>query len=136
MPSQSPFDTTQRIFRNRDILTVDSYHPDELIERDDQIEAYASALEPVLNGWQPNNIFIYGKTGTGKTATTSYMLDWLDHDITEHNDGTDDELQLDIVYLNCEALTSSYQVAIELLNTLRDETQQVATRGHAPRSVS
>jgi cell division control protein 6 len=135
MPSQSPFDTTQRIFRNRDILTVDSYHPDELIERDEQIEAYASALEPVLNGWHPNNIFIYGKTGTGKTATTSYMLDWLEHDITEHNDATDGDLHLDIVYLNCEALTSSYQVAIELLNTLRDETHQVATRGHAPSDI-
>lgn len=135
MPSQSPFDTTQRIFRNRDILTVDSYQPDELIERDEQIEAYASALEPVLNGWQPNNIFIYGKTGTGKTATTSYMLDWLEHDIAEHNDASDETIHLDIISLNCEALTSSYQVAIELLNTLRDDSQQVATRGHAPSDI-
>jgi cell division control protein 6 len=136
MSPQSPFDTTQRIFRNRDILTVDSYQPDELIEREEQIEAYASALEPVLNGWQPNNIFVYGKTGTGKTATTAYMLDWLDHDIAEHNDTTDTEaIHLDIISLNCEALTSSYQVAIELLNTLRDETQQVATRGHAPSDI-
>ena len=135
MTTQSPFDTSQRIFNNRDVLDVDNYQPDELIERDEQIEEYASALEPILNGWKPNNIFIYGKTGTGKTATTYYMLDWLDHDITEQNGDSDEEIPLEVIYLNCEALTSSYQVAIELLNELRDESHQVATRGHAPSDI-
>jgi cell division control protein 6 len=135
MPPESPFDTSQRIFRNRDILNVDSYQPTELIEREEQIEEYASALEPVLKGWQPNNIFIYGKTGTGKTATTSYMLDWLEHDLAEQPTTSDEAIHLDIVHLNCEALTSSYQVAVELLNTLRDEMHQVATRGHAPSDI-
>lgn len=142
MPNQSPFDTTQEIFRNRDVLDVDDYQPEELIERDEQIDEYASALEPILNGWKPNNIFIYGKTGTGKTATTHYMLNWLRHDIEEQS--TDEEeggtnstssTNLEVIYLNCEALTSSYQVAVELLNDLRDEAHQVATRGHAPNDI-
>lgn len=136
MAKQSPFDASQDIFTDRDVLDVDSYQPDELIERDTQIEEYATALEPVLNGWIPDNIFVYGKTGTGKTATTSYMLDWLNHDISEQNDSPGDTaVQLDIVTLNCEALTSSYQVAVELLNELRDESHQVATRGHAPSEI-
>ena len=135
MTGQSPFDTSQRIFKNRDVLDVDNYQPDELIERDEQIEEYASALEPILNGWKPNNIFIYGKTGTGKTATTYYMLDWLEHDIGEQNKGSEDEVHFDVIYLNCEALTSSYQVAIQLLNELRDDSHQVATRGHAPSDI-
>lgn len=145
MPNQSPFDTTQDIFQNRDVLDVDNYQPDELIERDEQIDEYASALEPILNGWKPNNIFVYGKTGTGKTATTHYMLNWLHHDIQEQSstdenhdkEGTnsDSGMNFEVIYLNCEALTSSYQVAVELLNDLRDEAHQVATRGHAPNDI-
>jgi cell division control protein 6 len=144
MPNQSPFDTTQDIFRNRDVLDVDDYQPEELIERDEQIDEYASALEPILNGWKPNNIFVYGKTGTGKTATTHYMLNWLRHDLQEQSSDTDDRNEnnqnrisnnFEVIYLNCEALTSSYQVAVELLNDLRDEAHQVATRGHAPNDI-
>ncbi len=145
MPNQSPFDTTQNIFQNRDVLDVDDYQPEQLIERDEQIDEYASALEPILNGWKPNNIFVYGKTGTGKTATTHYMLNWLRHDIQEQSsavEGSDKKdsnttssTNLEVVYLNCEALTSSYQVAVELLNDLRDEAHQVATRGHAPNDI-
>jgi len=136
MANQSPFDATQDIFRNRDVLDVDNYQPDELVEREEQIEEYASALEPILNGWKPNNIFIYGKTGTGKTATTHYMLDWLRHDLQEqHGDTAEEPTPFEITYLNCEALTSSYQVAVELLNTLRGEDNQVATRGHPPSTI-
>lgn len=135
MSGSSPFDTTQRIFSNRDVLDVDKYQPDELIERDEQIDEYASALEPVLNGWKPNNVFVYGKTGTGKTATTQYMLDWLRHDLEQQDTHSESNTGLAILYLNCEALTSSYQVAIELLNKLRDDRNQVATRGHAPNDI-
>ncbi|HMB50911.1 orc1/cdc6 family replication initiation protein [Natronoarchaeum rubrum] len=136
MSRKSPFNTTQNIFTDRDVFDVEGFQPEELIERDEQINEYASALEPVLNGWRPNNIFIYGKTGTGKTATTRYMLDWLRRDVRSHNEDRDgDEIDLSIVYLNCEALTSSYQVAVELLNELRDDHNQVATRGHAPSDI-
>lgn len=135
MSNESPFNTTQRIFSDRDVFDVEGFRPEELIEREEQIAEYASALEPVLNGWKPNNIFIYGKTGTGKTATTRYMLDWLQNDVKDHNETHDEEISLSIVYLNCEALTSSYQIAIELLNEFRDDHNQVATRGHAPSDI-
>ncbi|WP_121820749.1 AAA family ATPase [Halostella salina] len=135
MPSGSPFNTTQNIFTDRDVFDIEGFQPTELIERDDQINEYAAALEPVLNGWKPNNIFIYGKTGTGKTATTQYMLDWLQKDVTEHNENHEQRIDLSVVYLNCEALTSSYQIAVELLNELRDENRQVSTRGHAPNDI-
>jgi cell division control protein 6 len=135
MSRRSPFNTAQNIFTDRDVFDVEDFQPEELIERDGQINEYASALEPVLNGWNPNNIFIYGKTGTGKTATTRYMLDWLQTDVEEHNEEHDADIDLSIVYLNCEVLTSSYQVAIELLNELRDDQNQVATRGHAPSDI-
>lgn len=135
MSRGSPFNTTQNIFTDRDVFDVEGFQPIELIEREEQINEYASALEPVLNGWKPNNIFIYGKTGTGKTATTQYMIDWLQKDVEEHNEANEEKIALSIIQLNCEALTSSYQIAIELLNELRDTQNQVATRGHAPSDI-
>ncbi|SNZ15266.1 cell division control protein 6 [Natronoarchaeum philippinense] len=135
MTRGSPFTTSQNIFTDRDVFDVEGFQPAELIEREDQIDEYASALEPVLNGWNPNNIFIYGKTGTGKTATTQYLLEWLRKDIAEHTAEHGTDIDLSIIYLNCEALTSSYQIAVELLNELRDEHNQVATRGHAPSDI-
>ena len=45
------------------------YVPERLIGRDEQIRQDASALSPAPSGGdKPHNVFIYGKTGVGKTA--------------------------------------------------------------------
>src|SRR3989338_5766379 len=45
------------------------YIPETVNHREDQIKQMANILAPVLKGDKPSNIFIYGKTGTGKTLT-------------------------------------------------------------------
>ena len=62
-----------RIFRNRDILSPD-YIPERLPHREKEIKAVGSVVAQALRGSKPNNIFIYGLTGTGKTAVTLYVL--------------------------------------------------------------
>jgi len=62
-----------RIFRNREILLPD-YVPEQLPHRDREIRRLAMTLAPSLRGEKPNNVFIYGLTGTGKTAVTRYVL--------------------------------------------------------------
>ncbi|WP_110138736.1 Cdc6/Cdc18 family protein [Hyperthermus butylicus] len=62
-----------RIFRNRDILSPD-YIPDRLPHRENEIRKVASVLAQALKGSKPSNLFIYGLTGTGKTAVTLYVL--------------------------------------------------------------
>ena len=64
---------SSRIFRNRDILSPD-YIPDRLPHRENEIRRVGSVLAQVLRGSRPNNLFIYGLTGTGKTAVTLYVL--------------------------------------------------------------
>ena len=62
-----------RIFRDRDVLSPD-YIPDKLPHREEEIRKVGSVLAQVLRGSRPNNLFIYGLTGTGKTAVTLYVL--------------------------------------------------------------
>jgi len=62
-----------KIFRNREILLPD-YVPEQLPHRDREIRRLAMTLAPSLRGEKPNNVFIYGLTGTGKTAVTRYVL--------------------------------------------------------------
>jgi len=78
-------------FRNRDALSSD-YIPNETPHRDEQIKHLASILAPTLRGAKASNIFLYGKTGTGKTVITKY--------VTAELNRTNDTIK--IIYINCK----------------------------------
>ncbi|MBX0297708.1 Cdc6/Cdc18 family protein [Haloarcula nitratireducens] len=122
------FERDTEIYRNRDALRGD-YQPDELVGRDSELERYKTALQPVINGEQPNNIFLYGKTGVGKTAGTRYLLDHLVDDAAQY-----DDIDLTVKMLNCDGLSSSYQIATRLVNKFRDDANQISTTGY-PRAT-
>jgi archaeal cell division control protein 6 len=61
------------LFINRGALSPD-YVPEKLPFRDEQTTAVAQILAPILRGSKPSNLLLYGKTGTGKTAVTNYVL--------------------------------------------------------------
>jgi cell division control protein 6 len=123
------FDRDTTIFRDEDVLRED-YQPDSIQERDEELDAYKTALQPVVNGAQPRNIFLYGKTGVGKTVATRFLLDHLRRDVDEY-----DDVDLSIVWLNCNNLTSSYQVAANLVNELRPASEQISTTGYPQQKI-
>ncbi len=118
------FEPDTSIYDDRDALRED-YQPDSVVGRTEELDAYKAALQPVINGEQPNNVFLYGKTGVGKTVTTRYLLDHLQQDAAAH-----EGLDLTVLMLNCDGVTSSYQVATRLVNRLRDETRQISSTGY------
>jgi cell division control protein 6 len=61
------------LFVNREALRPE-YVPSNLPFRDAQTKAVAQVLAPILRGSKPSNLLLYGKTGTGKTAVTNYVL--------------------------------------------------------------
>jgi cell division control protein 6 len=122
------FERDTEIYENRDALRED-YQPDELVGRDEELERYKTALQPVINGEQPNNIFLYGKTGVGKTAGTRYLLDHLVEDAARY-----DDIDLTVKMLNCDGLSSSYQIATRLVNKFRSDANQISTTGY-PRAT-
>lgn len=118
------FERDTEIYQDRDALRED-YQPNEVVGRTEELDAYQAALQPVINGEQPNNIFLYGKTGVGKTVTTKYLLEHLQTDVNQY-----DDISLMVVFLNCDGLNSSYQAATHLVNKLRDEHNQISTTGY------
>lgn len=103
------------IFKNKSILQ-NTHHPDQIPHRDEQIKQIASILAPVLRGERTSNLFLYGKTGTGKTLSVSYVKDELLKRVSKTS-GT----KLRIEYLNCKLKKVSdteYRILAELIKKL------------------
>ena len=83
------------LFRNKSTLQA-NYTPDHILHRDEQIQQLANVLAPCLKGDKPSNVFIYGKTGTGKTLAAKYVSRQLIKISKER------ELPLKIIYINCK----------------------------------
>ncbi|HDD63987.1 MAG: cell division control protein Cdc6 [Thermoprotei archaeon] len=97
-----------RIFINRELLLPD-YVPDELPHRDKQIVQLGKILAPSLAGYRPSNVFIYGLTGTGKTAVTKYVL----RKLIEKAKG-----KVISAYINCRNSDTNYRVLADLIFSL------------------
>ena len=50
------------------------YNPEKIQHREIYLKEIAKILAPALRRERPSNIVIYGKTGTGKSLCTSYVL--------------------------------------------------------------
>lgn len=66
-------DLDDTIYQDKDVLKED-YQPDEILEREAEIEEYKHALSDAIFGRTPDNVFLFGKSGVGKTAVTNYVL--------------------------------------------------------------
>ncbi|WP_435362330.1 Cdc6/Cdc18 family protein [Haloarchaeobius sp. DFWS5] len=109
----SPFTSIgDSLFDEKAVLRED-YQPDEILERDDEIEQFSYALQDILYGRAPENVMLYGKAGLGKTAVTTYLVRELHAKVTE-TDGTDD---LYTHEQNCNGNTL-FQVVRRLVNDL------------------
>ena len=103
------------IFKNKFILQTD-YQPKEIIYRDKQINQIASILAPILRGEKPSNLFLYGKTGTGKTLSVKYVREKL---LSRVKDDVDFKLRVE--YLNCKLKKVSdteYRILAKLIKQL------------------
>ncbi|MBN1645033.1 ORC1-type DNA replication protein [Candidatus Woesearchaeota archaeon] len=87
--------TKKPLFKNKRALQS-NYTPEQIFHRERQIQTAANILAPCLRKERPSNIFIYGKTGTGKTLSVKYITEQLQKTAKER------ELPLKIIYINCK----------------------------------
>jgi|GEM_PF-5726468 len=90
-----------------------SYREDLFVERDEIVDDYIVLLQPILRNRSPPNIFVNGERGTGKTATTKYVLGLLEEELA----GTD--RMLSTVSVIASQGSTSYQMLIKVVNELR-----------------
>ncbi len=100
-----------RIFKNRDALSP-HYIPSELPFREREISLLSRKIAPVLSGRKPENIFIYGKTGTGKTAVTKKVLS----DLNEY--ARKKGLPVMGLYVNGRLHDSEYKVLVKVVKLI------------------
>jgi cell division control protein 6 len=101
------FVKSAKLFKDREVLRHD-YLPDKLPHRENQIRLLGEAVAPVLKAARCSNIFIYGKTGTGKTAVTKYVLSHLEAKAKEYG------ASVRFCYVNCRMTGTEYRVFANL----------------------
>jgi cell division control protein 6 len=98
------------IFVNKNALT-DEFLPSALLHREREQKALANVLLPALRGDKPSNLFIYGKTGTGKTLGTRFVCSEMEKFAEER------KLPLKVVYVNAQ-LKKVADTEYRLISTL------------------
>jgi|SRR3989344_3575400 len=105
------------LFKNKEVLQS-NYSPDDIPYRDKQIEQVASVLAPALIGQKTSNLFIFGKTGTGKTLT----VDFVKRQLLKRTEGS--ETPIKIIYINCKLKKNAdteYRLIAELIDKLGEK---------------
>lgn len=87
--------TRESLFLDKKTLQS-AYTPTEIPHREDQIQGIAEILAPCLKLEKPSNLFVYGKTGTGKTMCVNYTV----NEIVKNAEKR--KIPIKVVYLNCK----------------------------------
>ena len=124
-----PYIRNQSIFkRDREVLRP-SYIPDVLPHRTEQINHLASILVTALSGQRPSNVLIFGKTGTGKTATVKYIGN-------EIRQAEGQYRRVDYIYMNCEIVDTQYGVLQNIGNQfINDFNERIPFTGWSTERV-
>jgi len=106
---------------NSAVLTKD-YRPgniNEITHRDQEISTMMRILAPALNGITPENMFIYGKMGSGKTVTTKVLAAQLVRECLERN------VRLHTIYIHCQETTTNMSIFRNMAENLSTQTRIV-----------
>jgi len=97
--------------KDRDTLRP-SYVPASLPHRDTEIHQLAAILSTALKGERPSNVLVFGKTGTGKTATVKY----LGNEMRSYTKEKAEDFTLHYYYINCEVVDTNYGILAHIGN--------------------
>lgn len=108
---------TPSIFKDKSVFQP-NFNPNQFSHRDAQITQIASILAPALRNQKASNLFMYGKTGTGKTLSVFHVVQNLEKLAKDRN------LPLTILSVNCKlrrVADTEYRLIGELARLLDQE---------------
>lgn len=110
------FGTPTQIYEDIDVLdpSAKTYRPNELPEREDELDTLHEYLKPVQMGGTPKDSLVYGPTGQGKTVGVELKTDQLQAWANEN------DVDLTVVQVSCEGANSSYQALSTTVKQLRE----------------
>ncbi len=108
-----------RIFKNEEILSPE-YLPDILPHREQQIKQLADNLLPASKGRKPQNTFIHGAPGIGKTASIKFVF----REFEEYSG-------IKTIYLNCWDFNTTLSVLSEITTSFGMVGMVIPRRGWA-----
>lgn len=122
----SYFNNTPVIFAPGDPLKAD-YRKDLFVESEERIQRFIRHLEPALHARSPRDLLVAGESGSGKTWTVRFVLDLLEQEMEQV------KRALTKVHVTASQDSTSYQVLIKILNTLRKSRGEdpLTNTGHA-----
>ncbi|MEM1967099.1 MAG: orc1/cdc6 family replication initiation protein [Nitrososphaerota archaeon] len=107
----SKISAASRIFKDREVLRAD-YIPGNLPHRWEHIKRLGEIVSTGLSLHRPSNVFIYGKTGTGKTAVVKHVFKRFGEEAARLG------IPLRFVYINCRIAGTEYRVLTELCDSV------------------
>jgi len=119
------FYTRSSVFKDKDVLKK-GHHPrllDDVLHRDEVIDKYLTVLHEAIDGKVPDNLFIYGTFGTGKTMLTKLITSEIA--LAAENLGN----KVIVVYIYCETLSAPspmmQYINQSLINSMHDAEKLV-----------
>ncbi len=111
------FISQKTLFKNKENLRH-NYRPNQLPHRDEEIETISYNLWEALKGHIPSNMTLYGVTGAGKTAVTSYVC----HHLKAKGESMGS--QVESIMVNCRQIDTQYRVLSHIGNSLLESYEQ------------
>jgi len=93
-----------KIFKNEEVLSPE-YLPELLPHREDKIKLLANNLLPASEGRKPQNTFIYGPPGIGKTAVVKFVF----REFEKYSEN------IKTIYINCWDYKSSHAILTKIV---------------------
>jgi len=115
------------IFTRKELLHVGHVpEEDRIVGRDDEIESVAEEVGAIVRGDPPNNVMIYGKTGTGKSLVSRHVA------ARAKNAAQSNGIACNVLYIDCSEADTETRATRQIAATLKQQTayeQDIPMRG-------
>lgn len=117
------FSETNGIWRDKECLNH-GYTPRDvkILHREKEIKAFTSHLKDAVRNIVPGNLFLYGKSGTGKTMITKLITSILERNALEKN------IKIKTVYIHCATTRSNLLILRSINDSLEMDMIQKITK--------